>query len=183
VNNELLMQMTADMPLKVIEIGGKPYLERYYAGPGINGAQVWLHHFLTADAERHLHTHPFSAKAVVLCGGYTEQIRMISGDPRSAPTDRIRYLKPGDVNQIYPNHLHRIAMVETDTWTMLFVDAGREPVWKFIGDEGSEEIRHSSPEDWHIGYKSRRALESEAQEDACRKRFPKMYLDAASVVT
>lgn len=175
MNHTLLMDMTASMPLKTIEIDGRPYLERYYAGPSFNGGQVWLHHFLTADQERHLHTHPFTCKAVILCGGYTEQVRQISADPRCGPMDRTRYFKPGDVNQIHPGHLHRIAAVEPDTWTLLFVEAGRAPEWKFIADDGTEEVRQSSSEDWWKGCKSRLEIQSLQQEMECRRRFPKAY--------
>lgn len=70
--HEHLMMLTAKMPMKTIEINGKPYLERYYAGTFQDNKDLWLHRFLTGDSERHLHSHPFEFAGVMLQGKYVE---------------------------------------------------------------------------------------------------------------
>ncbi len=97
--NDLLMRLTADMPMKqinmeksicepkelvpktafnVIEHGNfftfeSAYIQRYYAGTFRNGSDLWLHRFLSNDGDRHLHSHPFEFQSVMLNGGYTEE--------------------------------------------------------------------------------------------------------------
>ena len=94
--NELLLRLTANMPMKQINlepnqwnvnkvpIGGqiissqgtpviRSYLQRYYAGTFRDGSDLWLHRFLSNDGDRHVHSHPFEFQTVMLCGGYTEE--------------------------------------------------------------------------------------------------------------
>lgn len=156
MNHETLMQITAHMPLKVIEVNGQPYLERYFAGYADDGGQHWFHRFLRGDSERHLHTHPFKANTVVLCGGYTEQYRHYGALPEST---RTRHLKTGYTNEINEAHLHRIISVMPDTWTLLHVSPGRLDSWRFVDDEQQEVLVRSSPEDWHKNYEPRPPFE------------------------
>lgn len=150
MNHEFLMQITADMPCKTIEVNGKPYLSRYFAGKSVTGGQWWLHRFHSADGERHLHSHPWSGTSVILCGGYVEQVRMV--DPEWTKT---RYWHPGMVNRITPSTVHRIAEVMPDTWTLLYIEPGRLPTWRFIDDNGGEQVVEASPEDWYLSFQPR----------------------------
>jgi hypothetical protein len=149
MNHEFLMQITAAMPMKTIQVNGQDYLERYFAGYADGGGQWWLHHFLRADSEEHLHTHAFKANAVVLCGGYTEQYRHYGSPPEST---RTRYLKAGYTNEINEAHLHRIISVMPDTWTLLHVSPGRLDSWRFVDDDLQEVLVQSSGENWHLSF-------------------------------
>jgi len=94
--NELLLRLTAAMPMKQINIDetrvwsyvpfatgkeelrdgvidSKPYLQRYYAGTFRDGSDLWLHRFLSSDGDRHLHNHGFEFETVMLNGGYVEE--------------------------------------------------------------------------------------------------------------
>lgn len=144
--HDQLMRITERMPMKTIEVNERPYLERYFAGYTDDGGQWWYHRFLCADAERHLHTHPWTGTAVLLCGSYKEHLRPPGTD---GALDRFRYFSVGHVNQIFPNTLHRIVEVQPNTWTMLHIKPGREPTWKFIADDGTETVMQASPENWH----------------------------------
>jgi hypothetical protein len=155
MNNEQLLAITSNMPMKTICVNDQPYLERHFAGFAEDGGQWWYHRFVRADAERHLHTHPWEGRALVLCGGYIEQLRPVGQtDPRN---DRRRYFKVGDTNQIYPTTLHRIVAVEANTWTLLHIKPGREPTWAFIDDEGKREVMQASLEDWFLNFTPRQA--------------------------
>lgn len=132
--------------MKVIEVNGAPYLERYFAGLAEDGGQLWLHRFLRADSEHHLHTHPWTGTAMLLCGSYKEHLRPPGTD---GTLDRFRYFSVGDVNQIHPSTLHRIIEVQPNTWTILHIKPGRADSWKFIADDGMETVMQASPENWH----------------------------------
>lgn len=151
-----LLELTANLPCKQIEVNGQPYLQRYFLGEDANG-QAWLHRFMRADSERHLHTHPWTGTSMILCGRYTEQLRPV-GAPNSGEQDRIRYLSAGDVNQITPQTTHRIVDVEPETWTILHIRPKREPTWSFVADDGALTHVPSSPYEWHEGLPTRDQL-------------------------
>jgi hypothetical protein len=151
MNHDQLMTFTATMPLKVISVNGEPYLERYFAGLSEDGGQWWYHRFLRADAERHLHNHPWHGRVTVLRGKYTEEYLGAEGH-RGRMTFRA-----GAQRLIVPQTTHRIIEVEPNTWTFLYIEAGRLPTWSFIGDDGKREIMQTSPEDWHLTFPARQA--------------------------
>jgi hypothetical protein len=147
MNHEQLMLITATMPMKTIEVGGLPYLERYYIGTLPNGTQEWLHRFLRADSEPHLHSHPWDADSTILCGDYLEEVQRSNGHKFSILHGA------GMQNIITTDKLHRIVDVEPNTWTHMRVYAGREPVWYFIDDAtdtdvGTKTEMKTSPIDW-----------------------------------
>lgn len=98
--NKILLDLTAKMPMKQINLDGikvgesfdvsipsrpneivgkasliieKPYMQRYFAGTFRDGVDLWLHRFLSSDGDRHLHSHPFEFNSVILNGGYKEE--------------------------------------------------------------------------------------------------------------
>lgn len=146
MNHTTLYMLTADCPCKIIEVGGHPYLERYYMGQSDTGGMWMIHHFLREDSERHLHTHPFMANVMVLTGGYVEEFM---DGPESGRFKNRAYFRAGDTRKLYPTTLHRIVSVEPDTWTLLHVKPGRNPTWEFIDDAGNRTVMQSSPENWH----------------------------------
>jgi len=121
---------------------GTPYLSRYYLrgmpwmpdgsypfdDAGVPRADIvwpkiavssYLHQVHRGDLERELHNHPWQwAASLILCGGYTEEIRI--GD--SAVISR--KLRSGDVNILTTDTFHRIAEIDGETWTLFL--AGRK---------------------------------------------------------
>jgi len=139
-----LMHLTANSPMKTVVINSEPYLERYYMGTDEQGVQTWLHRFLRNDSESHLHTHPWDAESMILCGGYIEQ-----------QVDCQAFYGPGDSNQIPKGKLHRILEVTPNTWTMMRVQPGRDKYWYFVETNEPGEVNMvtdavvASPEDWY----------------------------------
>jgi hypothetical protein len=148
MDHNQLMLITRTMPMKKIQVNGEDYLERYFVGE-LNGTQEWLHRFLRADSERHLHSHPWDADSTILCGMYVEQIQRPNGDKYEA------YRNAGETNIITVGRLHRIIEVEANTWTHMRVYPGREPQWYFIDDNGVKTQVDTSPEDWYLSCKPR----------------------------
>jgi len=144
MTHEQLMLITRTMPMKTIEVNGYPYLERYFVGEK-NGTQEWLHRFLRADSERHLHSHPWTANSTILCGWYVEEWI----DANSAGKRETLWHK-GAINFITPSTIHRIVDVKPGTWTHMRVYGGRESSWFFINDDGEKEIMQTSPINWHL---------------------------------
>jgi hypothetical protein len=142
--HDLLMKLSASMPLKTICINGEPYLERYYVDTDPDGTQHWLHRFLRNDSERHLHSHPWKATSRILAGCYKEE--------RESGT---RWIRAGDTNEIGPDTLHRIVKVAPDTWTYMRVDPARLPEWYFIDDEGTKTPMPTSEPEWWKSYPCR----------------------------
>jgi hypothetical protein len=130
----ILERITRNRPYKVIEVNG-PYLRRVYMRT-VLGYQIWLHHFLQADSERHLHTHPWSAISIMLCGWYIEE----------TPSG-LWHRWPWTAMRITPGRLHRIFDVEPGTWTLLIVGRRREPTWHFV-DDGVYTAVETSPREW-----------------------------------
>jgi hypothetical protein len=150
MNHETLMTMTANMPMKTIVVNGEPYMERYFAGYTQGGNQHWLHRFLRDDSEPHLHSHPWEARSMVLCGWYKEQSRGIAAT--NGCNDHFRYYREGSHNMIYEETLHRIIEVVPNTWTLMHVRASRLPQWFFVESDGTSRNVDSSPENWHESF-------------------------------
>lgn len=142
--SQALLILTESLPCKTIIINGEPYLERYYLKTDEDGTQHWLHRFLRSDAERHLHTHPWTAESTLLCGWYEEE------------REYARLLRcRGNTHTIKPDTLHRIAAVQPDTWTYLRVQPERESQWFFVDDDGNKVAMDTSPVDWWKGCQKR----------------------------
>lgn len=156
--------LTATMPCKTIVVNGKPYLRRYHVCTMPTGDQQWLHEFLTADPEPHLHGHPWTAVSRIIVGSYTEELLIPADRPnlerimpskKIPPTHAFASYGANDENIIYPDKIHRIAKIEPGTWTHLLVAPERLPYWEFYNPDGTRERVKTSPADWHIGCKTR----------------------------
>lgn len=102
------------------QIDGSLYLRRIYLLPF-----VYLHLIAQADADRHLHNHPWKwARSLILTGGYLEQ--------RGASGSRFfgHWRRPWSWVRLNGNTYHRIALVERNTWT-LFIAGPRVKSWGF----------------------------------------------------
>ena len=118
-----LHRLCLGRPCRVIESGGKPYLVRIYLAHW-RGWRVYLHRFVTSDGERWLHDHPFTGCALVLAGGYWEEVLPALGGMK-------RLYRRRWLNWIPGRKFHRIAAVRPGTWT-LFVHGPHSKVWGFL---------------------------------------------------
>lgn len=162
-----LMEISGPMPMKQINVNGKPYLQRYYAGTLQDGRDVWLHRFLSADGDRHLHNHPFEAESIVLSGGYAEEMKgtMLPRTGCVLVTSLRELMAVASAYtglSITPFRWHRIASVEPDTWTLMVVKPDRLPYWYFRDDEGDLESVPASPREWWRGFYPRGFNEGDA---------------------
>lgn len=117
--NRLLFKLSAGLRCRLITINDKPYLERYYMGE-LFGVTFYLHRFVSADRERHLHNHPWGwARALVLSGGYDEE--SVHDLTIATPTGcLIQTRRVNWWNRVNGNHFHRIANAAPGTWTLFF---------------------------------------------------------------
>lgn len=130
--SRLLNHVTRNRPMRIIQINGTPYLERYYITT-VFGRQIWLHKFLRNDAERHVHDHPWTALSVILTGQYTEEMSTIQPMINSGQllTRHHRHLSAPAFNWISGHHMHRIISVKPDTWTLMIVGQRHGRGWFF----------------------------------------------------
>ncbi|RZA05197.1 MAG: hypothetical protein EOO68_07060 [Moraxellaceae bacterium] len=135
-----LLKLT--MPCKTIEINQQPYLNRYFVSQDAQGTQEWLHEFVSADSELHLHSHPWKAVSIVLTGGYCEERLDVNGAKKT------RFYNVGAVNVIDARTTHRITKVFPCTWTLMRVEAERLPSWDFIDELGNQTSVAGSSADW-----------------------------------
>lgn len=191
ITNEFLMELTKEMPMKQInittkvpntskkldrlghlfedEVVSKPYLQRYFAQK-LNHIDIWIHRFLSADGERHVHSHPFEFCTGVLLGGYDEEMLSPDGIKKMhkrfpVKTHQLELIDfiIGDCNPEFFAQLrsvdlydwHRIAEVQPETWTVMMVDKRRLKTWHFMDDNGNIETVMGSPRDWYKQYKPR----------------------------
>jgi hypothetical protein len=113
-------------PCRLIDVDGRPYLERYFLATLPGGGAIYLHRFLAPDPDRGLHDHPWPwALSLVLAGGYVEA----RGDPWGER--RRRAVRPGRLNLIRGTTFHRIvALAAGEAWT-LFAHGPRVKPWGF----------------------------------------------------
>lgn len=125
----LLLWLTAQRPARIIKISAKPYLIRYYMGQRF-GRTFYLHQFLTADGERHIHNHPWRlSRSLVLAGSYFEE-RLSALCAKNGPKLQMR--RVGLTNRIDQADFHRIAAVWPGTWTLFFHTTPRLHQWGFL---------------------------------------------------
>jgi len=141
MSHDEMMEFTKKMPMKTIQINGRDYVQRYYAGTDENGVQTVYHRFLTEDSERHFHSHPWEAVSRIICGMYLEE--SLVGDSKM-----VNAYDHGDINRIKFDTLHRIIAVEPNTWTKLRIQPARLPEWFFINDDGEKTFMKTSQADW-----------------------------------
>lgn len=126
-NSLELLKLT--MPCKTIAINNKPYLNRFFISQDDKGTQEWLHEYVCADSEPHLHSHPWKAISTVLSGGYIEERIGEDGAKKS------RFCGLGAVNMIEAKSTHCITKVFPFTWTLMRVDAQRKPNQIITGNQ------------------------------------------------
>ena len=126
----LLFKLSGRLPCRLIDIEGRPYLERYYLGR-VRGVTFYLHRFVQGDGDRNVHDHPWDwSLGWVLAGGYDEE-RLTGFDPGSGwqhKRRRVRWWRP---NFIGRRTFHRIADPRPETWT-LFIHGRKTKGWGFL---------------------------------------------------
>lgn len=123
-----LFQLTANRPCRLINVAGKPYMERYYIGR-LLGKTIYLHRFVNPDGERDVHDHPFDGHSVVLCGAYDEEV-VTSLEPTRWHSETVRRAAPC-YHAIPGSFFHCIVACEPETWT-LFWHGDRHKGWGFL---------------------------------------------------
>ena len=154
MNHDILMILSATLPMKRIMVNDELYLERYHVKNDQDGTQHWLHRFLRNDSERHMHSHPWHAVSKVIYGSYTEDVRRVDGSILE------RSYKVGDTNYIPEDKIHRIITVAPNTWTYMIVRPERLDQWFFIDEKGNKHCMQTSPADWYLSCKTRLAQNS-----------------------
>lgn len=150
--HESMMEITKFMPMRAILTGGKPYLQRYYVGKNRQGVQTWMHRFLSADVDRHFHSHPWYADSTIICGGYVESSTLID----NLDHHHIQRFGPGDLNIINPTTLHKISSCEPNTWTVMQVKPNWT-TWYFINKDGEiQEMGKTHSVNWWMDYQHRK---------------------------
>lgn len=145
-----LYRISAGMRCRTIEINGQPYLERYLVGRAF-GVTVYLHRFLTADGERHLHDHPWRfSVGIPLVGGYVEE-RLDHLDARTGPVSVYRRTRRFWPNVLTTRTFHRIHSVQWGTWT-LFAHSPYFRVWGFLRREPPLDLIAGHPPAVRITY-------------------------------
>lgn len=86
------------------------------------------HHILRADIDRHLHSHPWNARTIILRGWYKE-VRLDAHGNEVMFTRRA-----GDTSRLNHGEYHRIVEVsEGGVWTLFFTFGNLGP-WGFLVD-------------------------------------------------
>ena len=130
--------MAKHLPCHVIPGSDRSvYLRRYGVADLPDGGHVYLHRIERSDEDDALHSHPWSANALILVEGYREELRVVDVTcPTGFDIERHRF-KPGDVNSIEADTFHRIDLIDgRPAWTILLTGpkiarADGEASWSF----------------------------------------------------
>lgn len=126
----LLFRYSGRLPCRLIQIEDRPYLERYYIGKYF-GWTFYLHRFVSGDAERNVHDHPWRLSLSFILRGQYEEERLRWLCPDSGWVSYTRqccWYKP---NLIRGDTFHRITAPKPETWT-LFIHGKRVKGWGFL---------------------------------------------------
>lgn len=149
ISAKLLKTISNFFPLRRITHCGDDYLHRFYllgrkpgwaqdAVLGFLPFTVYLHHFIRADADEELHTHPWRwSRSHILRGGYLEEVLLNPGEAGEQIIERM--LRAGEVNKISSSTVHRISHLIGDTWTLFIV-----------GERTGDFIAQERGDDWHF---------------------------------
>jgi hypothetical protein len=120
--------------------GGDTYMVRYVL-VGTPWGDVKVHHILRPDQTRDLHDHPWPFLAVILRGGYTEEVPWVrpNGEPMArhyrtgAPLSLRRTRRPGHAYLARATYTHRIHELHGDCWSLV-LSGRRCRAWGFWMD-------------------------------------------------
>jgi hypothetical protein len=100
---------------------------------------IRIHRIMRADADRHLHDHPFNAWYWIMGGGY-EEVRVAKptlADPNWSRENMVEYQRlPGDAVTVKHNEFHKITKIHDtrDGALTLFVFGRYKGPWGFLVD-------------------------------------------------
>lgn len=116
---------------------GKLYMRRWWVIPRLwNLPAIRLHHIVLPDTGRHLHSHPFNFRTIILRGGYSEEVP-ISPWPEELRATVLRYRHKGDTTICGYGQFHRIRLVTYGgVWTLFITWGGKRNDWGFMTEEG-----------------------------------------------
>lgn len=84
---------------------------------------IRLHHIMREDLDRHLHSHPWSARTLIIKGYYIEE-----------RDGQLEVVMPGDTKRLSYGEYHRIAHVSREgVWT-IFITGRKQGGWNFMVD-------------------------------------------------
>ncbi len=134
--HKFIYWLTGYLKCRIINSGGKPYLERYYLGTLFN-IRYFIHRFVASDPDRGLHNHPWPwALSWILLGGYLELNLAFAKDPKNVTAIKTKKRKIGRFNFIKGGRFHRVLVPKGQTgdiWT-LFIHGNRkkDATWGFL---------------------------------------------------
>jgi hypothetical protein len=126
-------------PKREIERNG-PYKTRYFLYGKTKSSpdeqlRIVLHRYYRGDPSGELHNHPWAwAWSLILAGGYEEE-RIVGPGIQT-----LRY-RAGDVNRLDRGDLHRISVVDGETWTLFITGPRVNDAWTFW-DPIRDIVRH-----------------------------------------
>lgn len=112
------------------------YMVRYTL-VGTPWGDIKVHHILRPDIARDPHDHPWPFVAVILRGGYTEEVPYPSWRP-GWPLMRLkgRRRRPGHIYRAAATYVHRLDEVHGDCWSLV-VSGRRVHTWGFHASDGT----------------------------------------------
>lgn len=126
--------------------GQEIYLARYWLFNPYDGAYEkrwsWLpsiraHRIMRADQDRHMHSHPYQARTIILQGWYFEEVPRPNGKGRRSHCREIGY-----TGRLMPGTYHRISCVPWDgVWTLFFTWGATPNGWGFLVN--GKHVQHS----------------------------------------
>jgi len=134
----MVIQKILSNLLKPHEVIGDNYLRRWHLIPRNKYFNIYLHHFVGSDVDRHMHDHPWNSVSITLKG------QVIDVHPYRYPglvSRRDSLMNPSRERMpwLWPvfrkaEHIHRVE-VSRGTWTV-FITGRKRKEWYFFCDNG-----------------------------------------------
>ena len=96
------------------------YLNRWHVINRNKWCGLYFHQFLHSDEDRALHDHPYMNMSVVLTSGYDEYLK-----------SKVIRRMPGDIIFRLPSTPHRVALINNQVVTTMFLMGPRIRQWGF----------------------------------------------------
>lgn len=92
---------------------------------------IYIHHILKSDQDRHMHDHPWNFRSFLLKGSYREEVRY---PPRFLVLHSYWH-QAGDVIKHDRRDVHHIDLVTPSVWSLV-ITTGKEHDWGYHTSQG-----------------------------------------------
>lgn len=132
ITHRILQRIALNLPLRIIDHDGRPYLRRYHVGT-LFGVRIYLHHFVDSDPVG-IHNHPFKHSLSILLSGTYQEERRWCRIPNQRNINFVNYISADTLHRVL---LRRDGADNPCTVWSLFFHTRKVMTWGTLKDKGA----------------------------------------------